>query len=607
MRARLIFLILIIIVPLLGLLIYHGIEERNEKRLQVLNEAKRLAWNASTLYSKTIAEARQILFTLSQMPQIQQQDPDACSKIFVDLLKQTESYTGFTATKLNGEVFASVPGSAKSVNLADRPWFQRIVQTRAFVIGKYLIGRFSGKPTIILAYPVLDSTGRLMAILSAGLDIERLQQTLLNIELPYGVNLTVIDSNGTIILRFPDPEHFVGKKLLEKSIIKNILTKRSAIEEGVGLDGTHCLFGYATVGSGSEVIYIKVSIPKQIAFADVKRHLVNDLTWLGLLVVLAFLGAWLFGSILILSPVHRLIDLTKSMATGDLTVRTGQSYGMGELGLLSYSFDQMAVSLQHREEKLRDSEQQYRSLFDSVPIGLYRTMPDGQILDANPALLEILGYAEQESLPKLNAVEAYINGEDRERWQAIMQRDGVVTNFEVQMRRRDGTVFWARENARVICDAAHQVLYCDGSLENITTQRKLEAQFVQAQKMEAVGRLAGGVAHDFNNLLTVIIGNVGLLLMGLDAKDPLRENLEEIRAAGERAASLTRQLLAFSRRQPLRLVALNLNEVITDTNKMLKRLIGEDVKVETVLESDLMKVKADQGQMEQVIMNLAVN
>ena len=148
----------------------------------------------------------------------------------------------------------------------------------------------------------------------------------------------------------------------------------------------------------------------------------------------------------------------------------------------------------------------------------------------------------------------------------------------------------------------HFVIY-----EDLTAQRKLEAQLIQAQKMEAIGRLAGGVAHDFNNLLTAILGNAGLLLMRLDEKDPLREDLEEIRDAGDRAASLTRQLLAFSRKQPLRLAVLNLNEAITDMNKMLQRLIGEDVEVGTYLGSDLVSVKADPGQMQQVMMNLAIN
>jgi len=138
-------------------------------------------------------------------------------------------------------------------------------------------------------------------------------------------------------------------------------------------------------------------------------------------------------------------------------------------------------------------------------------------------------------------------------------------------------------------------------------RKRLEEQLLQAQKMEAVGRLAGGIAHDFNNLLTVITGYSQVLLDGMPADDPMRIHVNQIRRAGERAASLTRQLLAFSRKQVLAPEVLDLNAVVANINKMLPRLIGEDIEVVTVACPDLGRVKADPGQIEQVIMNLAVN
>ncbi|MBU4370977.1 MAG: hypothetical protein L6300_05870 [Syntrophaceae bacterium] len=137
LRARLILFVLIIMLPVLGLVVYHGIEGRNTGRIEALDKARRLARNASMLYQHTILETRQILFTLSQMSQFHRQDSAACSKIFAELLKQTESYSGFAAAKPNGEVFASAPTITKPVSFADRPWFQHLVQTRGFVIGKY--------------------------------------------------------------------------------------------------------------------------------------------------------------------------------------------------------------------------------------------------------------------------------------------------------------------------------------------------------------------------------------------------------------------------------------------------------------------------------------
>jgi PAS domain S-box-containing protein len=142
---------------------------------------------------------------------------------------------------------------------------------------------------------------------------------------------------------------------------------------------------------------------------------------------------------------------------------------------------------------------------------------------------------------------------------------------------------------------------------DVTERKRLEQQFAQAQRMEAIGRLAGGVAHDFNNLMTTVLGYSDLLLHGLLPGHPMRENLEEIKKTAERAASLTRQLLTFSRKQPLRTRVLDLNQVVAGTEKMLRRLIGEDIALETTLTPDSWPVQADPGQIEQVIMNLAVN
>jgi hypothetical protein len=266
---------------MLGLIVYYGNEDKNQKRISVLNESLKQARNASLIYSQMIAEARLTLYHLSLLPQFQKQDREACSQIFSLFLKQNQRLTGFAAFKSNGDVFAAAPALAKPRNMADRPWFQRLVQTRGFVIGEYSIGRISGKPTVILGYPVLDRTGKLMTVLSAGLDIERLQKTLIHIKLPDGADLTGIDSDGTVIFRFPDPEKLFGRDMPEKSIVKAILTQKEGVEEGIGLDGVRCLYGFTTIGSGVEAISVSVGIPEEVAFADVNRKTVLYLGGVG--------------------------------------------------------------------------------------------------------------------------------------------------------------------------------------------------------------------------------------------------------------------------------------------------------------------------------------
>src|SRR5207248_433981 len=179
--------------------------------------------------------------------------------------------------------------------------------------------------------------------------------------------------------------------------------------------------------------------------------------------------------------------------------------------------------------------------------------------------------------------------------------------IEYRMRHKDGTWRFLESSASTIRNAEGKTEKLVIMNRDITERRRLEEQFRQAQKMEAVGRLSGGIAHDFNNLLGVIIGYSEILADHLPQSDPDRENVDEILEAGRRAASLTRQLLAFSRQQVLEPKALDLNDVVSETEKMLRRVVGEDIHFTTVLHKPLSAVRADPGQIEQVLMNLAVN
>ena len=259
------------------------------------------------------------------------------------------------------------------------------------------------------------------------------------------------------------------------------------------------------------------------------------------------------------------------------------------------------------DEALKSSEARYRSLFDGVPVGLYRNTPDGKILDANLAMVQMLGYPDRESLLAVHVSESYVDPEDREKKKAVLAGEGIVRDWEIELRRYDGKKIWVRDSVRVVTDPASGETYYEGSMEEITEKKQLESQYRQAQKMEAVGRLAGGVAHDFNNLLTAITGYGEIILMELRRDDPLRLNAEEILRAADRATSLTQQLLAFSRKQILKPRGINLNDTLTDMQDMLQRLIGEDIEMILDLEPELGTVTADPNQIEQIVMNLAVN
>ena len=259
------------------------------------------------------------------------------------------------------------------------------------------------------------------------------------------------------------------------------------------------------------------------------------------------------------------------------------------------------------EEALRRSEAEHRGLVEHAPLGIYRSTPDGRLLSVNRAFVVMLGYdSAQEVLGLKMSPDLYADGEERDRLIAqVTEHDEAKT--EVQWRRKDDSLITVQLNVRIVRGPTGEVECFEGLVEDVTQQRSLENQFRQAQRLEAVGRLAGGVAHDFNNVLTAITGYSELLLDEFEPGDRKRQDVEEIRAAAQRAAGLTRQLLAFSRKQVLQTRVLDLNAVIRTLEKMLQRLIGEDVKLEVSLSSALGAVRADPGQLEQVIMNLTVN
>ena len=261
------------------------------------------------------------------------------------------------------------------------------------------------------------------------------------------------------------------------------------------------------------------------------------------------------------------------------------------------------------EEALQRSEARVRRLVESNIVGIGIGTLDGKLLNGNDAFLNILGYSREEILSGVLSWDKITppeyNGVDQ---QAVEQlrNTGIAPAWEKEFIRKDGSRVAVLIG--IVTLATEQ-----GGMEavsfvvDISERKQLEQQLRKAQKMEAIGQLAGGIAHDFNNLLTVIIGYSEFLLgrTGLDGK--VHSYCEEIMKAGNRAASLTRQLLAFSRQQVLAPTVLNLNTVVVETEKMLRRLIGEDIKLRTALDPTLGSVKVDPGQVEQIIMNLAVN
>ena len=276
-------------------------------------------------------------------------------------------------------------------------------------------------------------------------------------------------------------------------------------------------------------------------------------------------------------------------------------------GSLLSSFARNQQTLNERVKVLAESELRYRSLIEGANYGIYRSSERGFVA-VNPAMVKMLDYETAEQVLALDmAQDIYADPQQRERLIAHSRKAGRVEPVELQWKRRNGTLFTVRLSGRVVRDEQNQEIGYEMIAEDVTERRALERQLQQSQKMEAIGRLAGGIAHDFNNLLTVITGYTQMAIESLGADHPLYSDLKEVRSAAERAAALTRQLLAFSRQQVLEPRIINLTQVVHEMENMLRRLIGDDVELKTALDPSLSNVKADPSQIGQVVMNLAIN
>ncbi len=253
------------------------------------------------------------------------------------------------------------------------------------------------------------------------------------------------------------------------------------------------------------------------------------------------------------------------------------------------------------EEALRNSEEKYRKLVDNASVGIYKANLDGRFLYVNNALANMFEFVSPDEMMSEDVVLRYQNPEDRVVFLEELKKNGKFDNFELDTTSKSGKAI------QLLVSSTLEKETISGMVLNVTEQKKLEAQLRHAQKMEAIGTLAGGVAHDFNNILNAIIGYGSMVLDKMEPDSPSRGYMNEVLAAADRASTLTKRLLAFSRKQVAEMKPVDVNETILGIEKMLSRIIGEDIVFATELADKKVTVMADSGQIEQVLMNLAAN
>ena len=267
-------------------------------------------------------------------------------------------------------------------------------------------------------------------------------------------------------------------------------------------------------------------------------------------------------------------------------------------------------------KELEESEYRYRDIFDNFPVGIFQTEPEGGFIAANNEMARILGYTEgfEVTANRENIINFYSDPVSRARLLEDLRCKGRIKGFVTRFQRKNGDTIWVSINTNLRQRADGRGEYQEGYIQDITAQKQaeeekaqLEKRLVQSQKLEAIGRLAGGIAHDFNNLLTAIMGNAELAMKAAGEESNAGETIKDILLTSKRAADLTRQLLAFSRKQVIQPVVIDINTFLDRAERMLRRIIGEDYILDIRKDPGPIPVKADPSQIEQLIVNLVVN
>ncbi|NOY09703.1 MAG: PAS domain S-box protein [Spirochaetes bacterium] len=544
----------------------------------------------------------------------------------------------------SGKIIASTMVNDRGLNILDSVYFKKVEENsyQTDIRESELLD----KPVLTLSVSIL-SADRFSGALTIDYNFSRINQ-IVNEKNKYWANSNIylINYNGRGITSLRD----IDNSTLEKQVMPE------DIQTGFnGLSGENNNLQTVPLVhknySGKKVVSIYHIIPA-IASILVAETPIEDaykpVSYLSQSILISYLF-FLLAVVIIFnyliryytSPLKKLINGIRRIGSGDMDFHLNIDTH-DEIGELSDTFNKMVISIKKAresiigynknlekmvaertgelrseiderkktEQELIKSEEKYRILTEQSVEFIYWKAVTGKINYVSPNCLAMTGYSQKEYLGNSDLPEKIVDKEDREildKLQYAFKKREQIRNLQFRIRKKDKKVRWFRYYHIPIYNSNGDFIGFRCSNTDITDYKKLEEEFRQAQKMEAIGRLAGGVAHDFNNLLTVIQGSSEMILLELNKNSSIYPLVEQIMEAGKRAESLTRQLLAFSRKQTLQPKVINLNKLIRDMEKMIKRLIGEDIIFSTNYSNSRRKIKADPGQIEQIILNLVVN
>jgi len=506
LRLRLLLLVLLVLLPAGALLVHTAAEQRRVAITEARESAIRLAILASSGQRQLIDMTRQFLVALAALPDVRERRSAGCSALMADLLKQYPRYANLGALTRDGDVFCSAVPLTQPTNAASRAYFWRAVVMRDFAIGDYVIGRVTGKPVVVFAFPVLGHAGEVTAVVFASLDLGWLKQLVAEARLPEGATVIILDRNGLALARYPAADEEIGKPV-DPSLQRLIPGMGVRTAEAPGPDGTPYLFAVSALsGREGAAAYVSVGLSRAVAFAGADRLLRKNLIVLGILAVLALLTAWFGGDLVILRRVRALVEATRRLSAGDLQARSGLDHGAGELGQLARAFDQMAEALQGAEARRALEEELRRKNYELEQQNL-------AVQEADRMKTEFVSMVSHELRTPLTSIQGYV---------------------DLLLERRAGTLGnEARESLVIVKRNAERLL---GLINDLLDVARMEAGKIELRR--APVDLAGTIETVARSLRPLIQSKRQRLTLELG--DPL----PAVWADGDRVAQILTNLIA---------------------------------------------------------------
>ena len=611
------------VIPCLAILLYSGLERRQHLIEMAKSDVLLLTRTMAEAQKKITQSTIQTLSILSRLPSIQNMDPVESTTLLKSVLEHNLNYSNIALVDLNGEVFASGKTFTKT-NLADRKHFKEAMSRKNFAVGEYILTRVgTTNPAFPFAFPVLDREGRLKAILTAVVKLDVFSRFYDVSTLPEKSFVAVTDYKGTRMFYYPAQKNTnpIGKPIKTKSWNIAANGEENGLFIGIGSDGLRRIFAYEKIHlehDDTPYLYLWAGIPEGYLLKPANAALIRNLLLMLLTTAMSLFISWMIGKNTLIFPIQNLVTLTQKFTRGDFDARSEVTSFSGEVGILTKAFHDMAKTLTMNKKNLEESELKFRLLADYTLDWEYWVDPDGKFIYLSPSCQQITGYSPEEIISDPQLIFKMVKPDYMEKVHHHYFDEGIedasVFSMEFPIITKDGEEVWLEHNCSPVYNDHGKYAGRRGNNRDITDRKRaekekiqLEEQYRQAQKMESVGRLAGGVAHDYDNALSVIMGYTELAMADINPSDPLHADLNQVLMAAKRATDITRQLLAFARKQNIAPEVLDLNRNVETMLKMLRRLIGEDIDLAWLPGTNLWNVKVDPSQTDQILANLCVN